>query len=334
MSINTEPQLLRPRRLRKSKWIRQISSENILNVNDLVQPLFLIDDDSYDDNTNIEKMPGIKRFTESQIIEEISEISKLGIKAVAIFPKVNQKLKSKNAEEALNPNNLVCKTVSTLRKEFPSIGIICDVALDPYTISGHDGVTNQNNQIDNDKTIKILAQMALNLSKAGCQIVAPSDMMDGRIKLIRQTLEKNNFNEVIILSYAAKFCSNLYGPFRNALGSEINLGSSSKSSYQLSYTNRLEAIKEAELDINEGADIIMIKPSGYYLDIIRDIKNFSKLPLAAFQVSGEYSMIKLASDENLFDYKELVLESLNCIKRAGASIIFSYFAKEVASWLK
>ena len=321
----------RGRRLRHSSWIRDLTSETQINIANLVQPVFIKDNISID--SEIIRMPGIKRFTLKELGKEVENLLKLGIKAIAIFPIVEDSNKSINAKEALNPDNLVCRSLRFLRKEFPEVGVICDIALDPFTLSGHDGVLNEDGIIDNDSTIRILAEMALNYSRSGCEIIAPSDMMDGRVKVIRQSLEKNGFNNVLILSYSAKFCSQFYGPFRNALGNEKK-ETIYKDSYQLSFKNRKEAIKNTLNDIKEGADILMVKPAGYYLDIIREVKDLSLLPIAAYQVSGEYSMIKIAADNEIFDYKKSVMESLHCIKRSGADIIFSYFSKEVAQWLR
>ena len=321
----------RGRRLRHSSWIRDLTSETQVNIANLVQPVFIKDNISID--SEIIRMPGIKRFTLKELGKEVENLLKLGIKAIAIFPIVEDSNKSINAKEALNPDNLVCRSLRFLRKEFPEIGVICDIALDPFTLSGHDGVLNENGKIDNDSTIRILAEMALNYSRSGCEIIAPSDMMDGRVKVIRQSLEKNDFKSVLILSYSAKFCSQFYGPFRNALGNEKKK-KIFKDSYQLSFKNRKEAIKNTLNDIKEGADILMVKPAGYYLDIIREVKELSLLPIAAYQVSGEYSMIKIAADNEIFDYEKSVMESLHCIKRSGADIIFSYFSKEVAQWLR
>jgi porphobilinogen synthase len=321
----------RGRRLRHSSWIRDLTSETQINIANLVQPVFIKDNISID--SEIIRMPGIKRFTLKELGKEVENLFKLGIKAIAIFPIVEDSNKSINAKEALNPDNLVCRSLRFLRKEFPEVGVICDIALDPFTLSGHDGVLNEDGIIDNDSTIRILAEMALNYSRSGCEIIAPSDMMDGRVKVIRQSLEKNGFNNVLMLSYSAKFCSQFYGPFRNALGNEKK-ETIYKDSYQLSFKNRKEAIKNTLNDIKEGADILMVKPAGYYLDIIREVKDLSLLPIAAYQVSGEYSMIKIAADNEIFDYKKSVMESLHCIKRSGADIIFSYFSKEVAQWLR
>ncbi|GIR26085.1 MAG: delta-aminolevulinic acid dehydratase [Alphaproteobacteria bacterium] len=251
-----------------------------------------------------------------------------------MFPKIEVEKKTDDASESFNENNLISRALKKVLKEFPDLMIICDVALDPYTTSGHDGIINSNGEIDNDITVQILVKMSLNLASSGCKIIAPSDMMDGRIKIIRENLETNKFSNVNILSYSSKFCSNFYSPFRDALGSKENLGDSKKDSYQIDYRNSREAVKESLEDIEEGADIVMVKPAGYYLDIINEIKKNCLIPVAAYQVSGEYVMIKNASDDKFIDYRPCVLESLSCIKRAGADVIFSYFSKEVAEWLK
>lgn len=321
--------LSRSRRLRSSSWIREICSENNLRLENLVLPIFLREDD--DNEFSIKKMPDIKRFSINNLEKEINEITQLGIKTIALFPKIKRSQRSNNAKEAYNSNNLVCRALKKIQKLNPDLLIICDIALDPYTVSGHDGVLDNEGQIDNDKTLKILSKMAITLCKAGCKIISPSDMMDGRVQHIRSQLEMNNFHNIVLLSYSAKFCSQLYGPFREALGNNKII---SKNTYQINPKNRLEAIKDSMMDIKEGADIIMVKPASFYLDIIRELKDNTYLPVAAFQVSGEYSMIKLASEKQIFDYKEIVLESLHCIKRAGADIIFSYFSKDVAKWIK
>jgi porphobilinogen synthase len=320
----------RGRRLRKNSFLREIVSETTLNNNDLIMPYFIREDT---DNPNIKNMPDLKRFAEAELIEEVKKILDVGLKSIAIFPKTLDEKKTANGDESSNENNLVCRVLRKLKEKFPRLVVVCDVALDAYTISGHDGVINKANEIENDITIKQLSKMSINFAKNGCDIIAPSDMMDGRIKVIREKLEENGFVDTCILSYSSKFCSNLYSPFREALGSKNNLGKSNKSSYQIDFRNRNEAIKESLEDIHEGADIVMVKPAGYYLDIIRDIRNSCLTPIAAYQVSGEYMMIKKASENNIVDYKKFVLESLHCIKRAGANIIFSYFSKEVAEWL-
>mgnify|MGYP001352624714 CR=1 FL=1 len=321
----------RGRRLRHSSWIRDLTSETQINIANLVQPVFIKDNISID--SEIIRMPGIKRFTLKELGKEVENLLKLGIKAIAIFPIVEDSNKSINAKEALNPDNLVCRSLRFLRKEFPEVGVICDIALDPFTLSGHDGVLNEDGIIDNDYTIRILAEMALNYSRSGCEIIAPSDMMDGRVGLIRDTLDKNGFINVQIMSYAVKYASAFYGPFRDALGSSINLSNKSKNSYQMDPKNSDEALREIELDLNEGADMVMVKPGMPYLDIIHKVREKFKIPTYAYQVSGEYSMIKGAIDKGWFDEEKIIFESLIAFKRAGCSGIITYFAPYVAEIL-
>ena len=268
----------RGRRLRASSSLRNLVAETYLKTDDLVMPYF-IREDSDSDISNHEL--GIKRYSINEVIREISEVVNLGINSIALFPKIETEKKSTDAKESFNENNLVSRALNIIRKEFPNILVICDVALDPYTLSGHDGILNSQGEIDNDATLEILVKMSLNLVAAGCKVIAPSDMMDGRIKLIRENLESNKFTDVNILSYSSKFCSNFYSPFRDALGSKESLGDSKKDSYQIDYRNTREAIKESLEDIKEGADIIMVKPAGYYLDIIKEIKENSLVPVAA-----------------------------------------------------
>ena len=321
----------RGRRLRNSRNLRDLVAETFLKTDDLVMPYFIRED--YDSKDSKNKF-GFKRFSINELLKELNEIVRLGIKSVALFPKIEVEKKSEDASECFNGNNLISRALKKVFKEFPDLLVICDVALDPYTSSGHDGIVNDNGEIDNDITVEILVKMSLNLAASGCKIIAPSDMMDGRIKIIRENLESNKFSDVNILSYSSKFCSNFYSPFRDALGSKKHLGDSKKDSYQIDYRNSREAIKESLEDIEEGADIVMVKPAGYYLDVINEIRRNCLIPVAAYQVSGEYVMIKNASDDKFIDYRSSVLESLSCIKRAGADVIFSYFSKEVAGWLK
>lgn len=321
----------RGRRLRSNQPLIESLAETSISAKNLVMPYFIQEANK---DLQIKSMSGIDRFTEKGILDEVSVLQDLKINMVALFPVIPNEKKTPHARESLNSNNLICRVLRKLKKKFPKLIIICDVALDAYTLSGHDGILNNKGEIDNDKTVKILSKMAVNFAENGCDILAPSDMMDGRVKLIREELEKKGLVNKCILSYSSKFSSNFYSPFRDALGSSKNLGSSNKSSYQIDFRNRREAIKESLEDIEEGADIIMVKPAGYYLDIVREIKNQTLVPIAAYQVSGEYSMIKNLSDKQIFNYKDVVLESLYCIKRAGADIIFTYFAKEVAKWLK
>ena len=292
----------RGRRLRNNTNISNLVAETNLDVNDLVMPYFLREEN---DDPAITSMPDLRRFSINELIKELQEIEDLGIKTIAIFPKIEEKKKDNLASESLNENNLVCRSLREIRKICPNISVICDVALDAFTTKGHDGIVDEAGRVNNDQTIEILSKMALLFAANGCEIVAPSDMMDGRIKIIRAALEEEKFTDTIILSYSSKFSSNFYSPFRDALGSKKNLANSSKNTYQINYKNKREAVKESE-DQHEGADILMVKPAMYYLDIINELKKNTFCPIAAYQVSGEYSMIKHLSDKQIFDYKNVV----------------------------
>tara|TARA_B100000941_G_C28493228_1_gene549269 strand:+ start:400 stop:1398 length:999 start_codon:yes stop_codon:yes gene_type:complete len=319
----------RLRRLRKSKWIRDLVSENNLSHKDLILPIFVREGRNKVDS--IKTMPGIKRYSVDKLPKILNEVKKYKIPMIALFPFTPDNKKDPNGNEALNPNNLVCKSLRFIKKKFPDIGVMCDVALDPYTSHGHDGII-KNNKIDNDGTLKILKKQALLYAKMGCDIIAPSDMMDGRIGVIRNSLEINNFKDVSILSYAVKYASNFYGPFRDAIGSKSKL-KKDKKTYQMDYRNSFELFREVGLDIKEGADMIMVKPGMVYLDIITKIKNEFQIPVLAYQVSGEYSLIKEGINKKLLN-EEAVFESLISFKRAGACAIISYFALEIAKKLK
>lgn len=319
-------------RLKSSKNLRDLVSENNITLNDLVMPIFVTEDN--DKDLKIEKMPGIERKQVGHLSKYVEKLIKKGIKAIALFPKVDHEKKSHEATEAINPKNLICRCLKILSQEFPDLPIISDIALDAYTLSGHDGIVDEGGKILNDLTASKLVKMSLNFAESGSQVIAPSDMMDGKVKLIRDSLEKNHFENICILSYSAKYCSELYKPFRNALGSEKNLGDSNKGSYQLDSRNSFDAINKVKEEIKEGCDIVMVKPASFYLDIINKIKKITNVPIAAFQVSGEYYMIKYSSMKGIFNSKNLILESLNSIKRSGASLIFTYFAEEVSDWLK
>ena len=278
-------------------------------------------------------MPGVYRTPITQIIETVQEAKELGIPAIALFPETNAALKDEKGSEALNEENLVCRTTNLIKKNINNIGIITDVALDPYTNHGHDGLL-KDNEILNDESIEILCKQAVIQAKAGSDIIAPSDMMDGRIGLIRKELDKNGFKNTQIMSYAAKYASCFYGPFRNAIGSELNISKKSKKSYQMDYSNSDEALREVSLDISEGADMIMIKPGMPYLDIIYRVKSTFKMPTYAYQVSGEYAMIMAAINNKYLDKDKAIIESLSCFKRAGADGILSYFAINAAKLIK
>lgn len=328
-SINSYPRV-RMRRNRMHEFSRRLVSENNLTVDDLIYPIFI----TYGLNKKekINSMPGIYRFSLDRLETEIKYISSLNIPAIAFFPQTENKLKTSDGREAVNKNNLVCEAIRISKKVNPELGIICDVALDPYTDHGHDGVIIDNH-IDNDKTLEILCQQSLIQAEAGCNIIAPSDMMDGRVGLIRDTLDKNGFINVQIMSYAVKYASAFYGPFRDAVGSSINLSNKSKNSYQMDPKNSDEALREIELDLNEGADMVIVKPGMPYLDIIHKVREKFKIPTYAYQVSGEYSMIKGAIDKGWFDEEKIIFESLIAFKRAGCSGIITYFAPYVAEIL-
>ncbi len=322
----------RARRLRVNTSIRDLVSESSLKSSDLIQPIFLID--GKNKKQKIKTMPDIERLSIDNSIKEIKKLRNFGIGAIALFPCIEKKLKSSNAAEAFNANGLVQRAIKEIKERVGDITIISDVALDPYTSHGQDGLLSKKGEILNDETIEVLSKQAISHAQAGADIVAPSDMMDGRIKKIRTELENNSFKNTIILSYAAKYSSNFYGPFRDAVGSQKNLGSSKKDTYQMDSRNTNEALKEVELDINEGADIVMVKPGLPYLDIVREIKNKFNIPIFIYQVSGEYSMIKAATKNGWLNEQEIVMEALACMKRSGANAIITYYAKNVLEWMR
>jgi len=278
-------------------------------------------------------MPGVFRFSIDELLKEAKAVLDLGLPAIALFPVITNEKKSLDAKEAYNPSGLIQKCVSELKSKLPALGVITDVALDPFTTHGQDGLIDDSGYVVNDATIAVLVKQALSHARAGADIVAPSDMMDGRVGAIRQTLEEEGFVNTKILSYAAKYASNFYGPFRDAVGSKTTLGKSDKFSYQMDPANSDEALREVELDLNEGADIVMVKPALPYLDIIRRVKERFGAPTFAYQVSGEYAMIKAACANGWLNEKDIVLETLTSIKRAGADAVLTYFAKDVAQWL-
>ena len=320
---------VRLRRVRNSAWIRRLVSENDLSINDLILPIFVRDGKNKVES--IKSMPGVYRYSVDKLNLIMSKAKKYKIPMVALFPYTQKNKKDKFGKESLNENNLICKSLKFIKKRYSGIGVMCDVALDPYTSHGHDGII-VNKKIDNDKTIKILVKQALLQAEMGCDVIAPSDMMDGRVAAIRKALDKKNFQNVSILSYAAKYASSFYGPFRDAVGSKKNL-KSDKKTYQMDFKNSNEAFREIALDIKEGADIVMIKPGLPYLDIIKSIKDNFKIPVFAYQVSGEYSLIKNGIKNKLIN-DEAILESLMAFKRAGASAIVTYFALEIANKIK
>ena len=279
-------------------------------------------------------MPDIDRMSLDIAIKEIKLLKKLGIQAIALFPCIEKKYKDKNGTESFNPNGLMQRSIKKIKDSIDNVAIISDVALDPYTSHGQDGIIGTDGNILNDETVEVLIKQALSHARCGADIVAPSDMMDGRIGKIREALEKNKYSNTKILSYSAKYSSNYYGPFRDAVGSVKNLGNADKDTYQMDYANSKDAIHEVEMDINEGADIVMVKPGMPYLDIVSKINEKFQIPIFVYQVSGEYSMIKAAVKNKWLNEKRIVLESLQCIKRAGANAIITYYAKEVLKWLK
>ena len=319
----------RLRRNRKSDWSRRLTSENNLSIDDLILPVFLTEGKNI--TSEIKSMPGVYRYSLDKLNYFIEKACKLKIPMVALFPHVENQKKDVFGSESLNPENLVCRAIRQIKKKFNNIGIMCDVALDPYTSHGHDGILS-GNEIHNDKTNKILIKQSLIQADAGCDIIAPSDMMDGRVGLIRNSLDKNSFKNVQILSYAVKYASSFYGPFRDAIGSGKKL-KGNKKTYQMDFKNSEEALREVALDIKEGADFVMVKPGMPYMDIINKIKNNFKIPVFAYQVSGEYNILKNAINKKTLS-ENIIIESLICLKRAGSSAIVTYFAIDAAKKIK
>ena len=322
---------LRLRRSRKSDWSRRLIQENSLSASDFILPIFLIDGKNL--KQPIKTMPDVYRYSIDKLGIILDKAIKNKIPMVALFPYTKKKIKNNLGSEALNEDNLVCKAIQHIKKKYKNeIGIMCDVALDPYTSHGHDGLL-KSNYVLNDETNKILIDQSILQAQMGCDVIAPSDMMDGRIGIIREALENADYKNTILLSYAAKYNSKFYGPFRDAVNSANNLGNSSKASYQMSQKNKNEALHEVAMDINEGADIVMVKPGMPYLDIISSIKETFKIPTFAYQVSGEYSMLKLAINKGWLD-ENVMLESLLSFKRAGADAILTYSAKDISMEIK
>ncbi len=330
--ITTDFPYARPRRNRRDDFSRRLVRENTLSVDDLIYPVFV------QEGTNLHQaipsMPGQVRYSPDTLLKVAEECVKLGIPVLALFPSIDNSLKTPDGIEATNPDGLIPRVVRSLKKEFPELGILCDVALDPYTSHGQDGIIDDKGYVLNDETIEVLRQQALVQAAAGADYVAPSDMMDGRIGAIRQALEENNFIYTRIMAYSAKYASAFYGPFRDAVGSAGNLGKSNKMTYQIDPANRNEALREVAADIKEGADLVMVKPGMPYLDILRDVKDYFKMPTYAYQVSGEYAMIKAATQNGWLDHDKVMMESLLSFKRAGADGILTYFAIEAAKLLQ
>ena len=318
----------RPRRLRGNEVLRSMTLENKLSTKDLVLPVFISDEIRSPEKIN--SMPGVFCWPAVQIVEQVGKWVALGIQAFAIFPKIDPKKKTINGKECLNPKSLVYEVGRLIKSNFSQVSLIGDLALDPYTSHGHDGILNDNGYVENDSTVEILAKASILAASAGYDILAPSDMMDGRVGIIRSNLEKNGFTETCIMSYAAKFCSSYYGPFRDAIGASSHKPID-KSGYQLSPNNFREAVRELELDFEEGADILMVKPAEPFLDVIHYARNHFPVPIAAYQVSGEYSRITAAGLNGWLDIERCAIESLTSIKRAGADMILTYFAEKVSA---
>ena len=323
--------LIRPRRMRKDEFSRRLMREHHLRTDDLIYPVFVMEGKQKEEA--IPSMPGIKRQSMDLILETAKECFKLGIPAIALFPVIDPSLKTDDAKEAYNREGLTQRVVQELKKHVPDLGVITDVALDPYTRHGQDGLIDASGYVLNDETVEVLIKQALSHARAGADIVAPSDMMDGRIGKIREALEKEGFVHTKILAYSAKYASSFYGPFRDAVGSAKNLGHSDKQTYQMDPANTDEALTEVGLDINEGADMVMVKPGMPYLDILYRVKTTFGVPTYAYQVSGEYAMLKAATQNGWLDEKTVVMETLLAFKRAGADGILSYYALQVARWL-
>jgi porphobilinogen synthase len=321
---------VRPRRNRKTEWARRMVRENVLTTDDLIWPLFVIDGNNK--REQIASMPGIDRLSVDQAVREAERAMKLTIPCLALFPYTDPSLRDEEGSEATNPNNLDCQAVRAIKKEFPEIGILCDVALDPFTSHGHDGLI-VDGKILNDETVAVLVRQALVQAEAGCDIIAPSDMMDGRVAAIREGLDRAGLLDVQIMAYAAKYASAFYGPFRDAIGSAKTL-TGDKRTYQMDSANTDEALREVELDISEGADMVMVKPGMPYLDVIRRVKDTFAMPTFAYQVSGEYAMIAAAANNGWLDGDRAMMESLLAFKRAGADGVLSYFAPKAAEKLR
>lgn len=321
----------RMRRMRKQDFSRRLMAENKLSVDDLIYPVFVIEGENQ--REAVPSMPGVERLTIDQLLIEVGELVKYGVPMIALFPVVPQEKKSLMAEEAYNPHGLVQRTVRALKQAYPELGVMTDVALDPFTTHGQDGIIDESGYVLNDITTEVLVKQALSHAEAGADVVAPSDMMDGRIGAIRQQFEQQGFINTLIMAYSAKYASCFYGPFRDAIGSSSNIKGGNKFTYQLDPANSDEALQEVGLDIQEGADMVMVKPGMPYLDVVWRVKQHFGVPTFAYQVSGEYAMQMAAIQNGWLKEKESILEGLLCFKRAGADGILTYFAKQVAIWL-
>lgn len=331
-STNAQFPNTRPRRMRASEFSRRLMAENKISTDDLIYPVFILEGENRTEA--VTSMPGVERKTIDHLLAELKEVVELNIPAIALFPVVDSEKKSLMAEESYNENGLVQETIRAIKKQFPELGVITDVALDPYTIHGQDGIIDDQGYVLNDITTEVLVKQAVSHARAGADIVAPSDMMDGRIGAIRAALEKEGYVNTKILAYSAKYASAYYGPFRDAVGSSGSLGKADKKTYQMDPANGDEAFHEIALDINEGADMVMVKPGMPYLDVIYRAKQNFKVPVIAYQVSGEYAMLKAASANGWLDEKQCVLEAMLGFKRAGTDAVLTYFAKDIARWIK
>jgi porphobilinogen synthase len=320
---------VRPRRNRRSEWVRRMVREHVLTADDLIWPLFLVDGERQ--RVPVASMPGVERISIDEAVRDVERAAKLRIPCIALFPYTDPSLRDHNGAEALNPDNLVCRAIRAIKKEVPEVGLLCDVALDPYTSHGHDGLLHDG-EILNDETVEVLVKQALVEAEAGCDIIAPSDMMDGRVGAIRRALDAAGRTDVLIMAYAAKYASAFYGPFRDAVGSSATLVGD-KRTYQMDPANADEALREVEMDLAEGADLVMVKPGMPYLDVLRQVKDTFAVPTFAYQVSGEYAMIMAAAGNGWLDGDKAMMESLTAFKRAGADGILTYFAPRVAERL-
>ena len=332
MSVDAKYPLIRMRRMRRDDFSRRLMRENQLTVNDLIYPVFVLEGAGR--REAVASMPGVERLSLDNLLPVAAECVRLGIPALALFPVIDTAHKSLDAAEAFNPDGLVPRVIRALKQQFPALGVITDVALDPYTSHGQDGLIDASGYVVNDATVAVLMRQAVTHAEAGADVVAPSDMMDGRVGEIRRALDAAGYIHTRILAYAAKYASSFYGPFRDAVGSATNLAGGNKDTYQMDPANSDEAMREVALDIQEGADMVMIKPGMPYLDIVRRVKDRFGVPTYVYQVSGEYAMLKAAAANGWLDEKKTVMESLLCFKRAGADGVLTYFARDVARWLK
>ena len=320
----------RMRRNRADQWVRRLTRESSVTPDDLIWPLFV--QEGTGERTPVPSMPGVERLSIDLVVDAVGEAKRLGIPAVAIFPVTPQELKTPDGKESTNSDNLVCRTVRAIKEKHDGVGVICDVALDPYTTHGQDGIV-RDGKILNDETVEVLCQQAFVQARAGCDVIAPSDMMDGRVGAIRNALDEEGLTEVSLLAYSAKYASAFYGPFRDAVGSAQSLGSADKRTYQMDPANTDEALREVALDVAEGADMVMVKPGMPYLDIVRRVKDTFGLPTFAYQVSGEYAMLRGAANQGWLDWEKGIVESMVCFKRAGADGVLTYAAPEIARLL-